>query len=289
MTTKEAVLLDTNHLSDLARDPSAPASTEVIRRLHRGDGVLAIGLFNLLELADPAFKDLPEVFALLRDVPTVLANPYENVEDEEFALAVAKANGLTRRPPRVFAKDTSEWGYHVGPVGGGPVDMIEAFRQLPGSREEILAKATWGAESSMMKDSAALIREPELPLTLALQRHLDMQRLRFPGYGNGLTASQVIERVGGNAAFPGYQVQESLLAQRMKDPGQKSTKNDVFDEFIAFYAPYAAATALDRRTFHRARMAKLSSVPRMTRDLSQVPAILDRVIAGELSTVQSAW
>jgi hypothetical protein len=74
----------------------------------------------------------------------------------------------------------------------------------------------------------------------------------------------------------------------MKDVSQKSTPNDVLDEFTCFYAPYAAVTAVDGPTFHRARMARLSSLDRMTRSVSDVPGILDRVTAGDLLPLASA-
>jgi hypothetical protein len=283
------VVLDTNHLSDLAREPSAPESAAIIGRLERGDTALGISLFHLLELSDPRFKSADNLRALLRAVPNVLANPYENVEDEEMAVACARATGLTRRPPRVWARDTSEWSYHVGPAGGTAVDMLDAFVAMSDEREQVRAFAEYGAQGSMMKSRAALVREPMLPLTLALQRHIDEQRLRFPGYANALTAREVIERAGGKSAFPGYQMQESLLDQRMKDPGQKSTANDVYDEFIAFYAPYAAVTAVDRRTFHRAQMARVEAVARMTRHLSEVPRLLDAVVRGDLPVTESAF
>jgi hypothetical protein len=283
-----ALILDTNHLSDLARFPSETASVQVLRRLQQGDAALAVSLIQLVEFADPGFKSVGEVRSLLQDVPHVLANPYENVEDEEIAVAVERAGGRTRRPPRVFAADTSEWGDHGGPVGGNAVDMIDAFREMPDVRRALLDMADWGAASSMLKGNAALMKDPLLPLTLAVQHHLDEHRQRSPDYANGLTAAAIIERAGGKAAFPGYQVQEALVAQRLKDPGQKSSANDVFDELIAFYAPYAAVTAIDKRTLHRAKMAKLPSVPRMTRSLSDVPSILDRVIKGELIPIASS-
>ncbi|MEW5928675.1 MAG: hypothetical protein AB1941_14500 [Gemmatimonadota bacterium] len=281
-------MLDTNHLSDLARDPSQPAHDAVIRRLQDGTAAIALSIFHLVELGSPTFRSAVELRALLRDVHHVLANPFENIEDEEIACAVARAGGLSRRPPHVFARDTSEWGYHPGVPGGTALDLFEAFDRLQDDRQEMLDVANWGAQASMMKQDAALMKDPLLPLTLAVQRHLDTRRERLPSYGGGMSAGEVIARVGGKDAFPAYQVQESLVTQRMRDAGQKSTSNDVFDEYIAFYAPYAAVTAVDRRTLPRAKMARLACVPRMTRYLSEVPAILDRVIAGELVPVPSA-
>jgi hypothetical protein len=198
---------------------------------------LAVSYLEILELAAPNFTSLPDLKALLRDLPHVLANPFENVADEEIAFVVARVNGLSRRPPRVFARDTSEWGYHLGPVGGTAVDMLDALSESTEQRDQIQAMARWGAQSSMLKGEAALAKNPKLPLTLAVQHHLDHQRKIYKGYANGLSAEEILKRAGGRAAFPAYEVQESLVAERMADKGQKSSANDVFDEFIAFYAP----------------------------------------------------
>jgi predicted nucleic acid-binding protein len=283
------VVLDTNHLSDLARDPSSSVTSRVIRCLQSGDAILAVPFLVLLELSEPKFRSFGEVKALLSELPHVLANPDENVRDEEMAFVCAQVIGQVRRRPRVWARDTSEWGYHHGPAGGNAVNLLDAFRDLNAERAALHNTAAKGARESMMKADAALIREPLLPLTLALQRHLDFQRLRHARYAEGLSAQDVIRLAGGKEAFPGYQMHESLVGARLGDAGQKSTKNDVYDEYIAFYAPYAAVTALDRRMLHRARTAKLPAVSRMTYRLSEVPEILQRVISGELSFVPSAF
>jgi hypothetical protein len=289
VSTRRALLLDTNHISSIACAPSGADEAEVLRRLHRGDAALTVSIFQIMELAHPDFAAVGEVKALLRDVPTLLANPFENIQDEEMACMVARAVGLSRRPPRVFARDTSEWGYLLGPVGGSPSDMIDAFTVLTEQRNGILSTAKYGADSSMLKLEAALVRDPALPLTLALEDHLNERRANLPTYGSGLTATEIIQRTGGISDLPSYQVQESLVAERMKHAGQKSTPNDVIDEFIAFHAPYAAVTALDKRTVYRAKLAKLRHAERMTHRLSDIPALLDRVISGELVPQESAW
>jgi hypothetical protein len=284
-----ALVLDTGHLSELARHPTQPAHSAIVERLERSEAVLALSLFEIVELADPAFQSIGDVRALLRDVPHVLANPFENVEDEEFAIATVTAVGERRRPPHVFARDTSEWGYHMGPIGGSALDMLDAFAQLEDERAAILAMAERAAQESMMKTQAALIRDPLLPLTLALNRHLQERRRSLPTYGRGKSAAEIIDAVGGKQAFPAYHTHEALVQERLTHQDQKSSRNDVFDEYIAIYAPYAAVTAVDRRTLHRARTARLAAASRMTRDLAEVPAILDRVIAGELPVVPSTF
>ncbi len=282
MRHDRALLLDTNHLSHLARFPGAADSAAVLEYLERGHATLAVTLFQLVELSDPKFQSVEAAKALLGSLPHFLANPFENVAEEELALACASATGRKRRAPRVFARDTSEWGHHIGPVGGSAVDMIDAFASGHGEREGIVRVAEWGAVSSMLKDKAVLIRDPMRPLTAAMERHLEEHRSRVPTYADGLSAGEIISRVGGKPAFPGFQAQEGLVAERMKQRGQQSKSNDVFDEYTTFYAPYAAVTALDGPTVHRAKMAKLPCVARITKSLTDVPILLDRVIAGEL-------
>jgi hypothetical protein len=77
-------------------------------------------------------------------------------------------------------------------------------------------------------------------------------------------------------------VHEALVTDRLKRKGQKSKPNDMLDEYVAFYAPYCAVAALDGPTFTRARDAKVPCATRITKDLSEVSRILDRVISGEL-------
>jgi hypothetical protein len=279
--------LDTSHLSELARHPTDPEPAEVIRLLQSGDVALGVSLFHLVELADPEFKSVDDIRVLLGDVQHVLANPYQEVEEEEMAVACARAVGLRRRPPKVWASDAAEWGFAGGPVSGNAIDLLDAFR-VSEVRNELLELCDYGARSSMLKSDAALVRSPLFPLTLALQDHIDNHRRGCPDYAAGLDAQMVLDRVGGKRAFPGYEVQEALMEQRMKDAGQKSTRNDVLDEYIAFYAPYAAVTTVDRRTLHRTRAAGLTTVTRMTRHLSEVPVILRRVAEGELGYEPSA-
>jgi hypothetical protein len=283
------ILADTGHVSALAIEPSKDGADEVIRRLDRGEVRLAIPFLAVVELANPAFAKVGEVRALLRDVPTLFANPFENVQEEEMALAVARANNLSRRAPRVFSRDMGNWGYSQGVAEATVVDMLDAMIAMPEVRGQLLATAALGARQSMMKRQAKLIQEPLFPLTAELQDHLDIHRVSLPEYGHARNAAEIVAAVGGKAAFPGYQVIDGLATVRMKDTGQKSTGNDIIDEFNAFHSPYATATVLDRATVHRAKMAKLPHVERMTRSLTEVPGILDRVVAGEFVPENHDW
>jgi hypothetical protein len=84
----------------------------------------------MFQLAAPAFAEWPDLRIILRNVPHVLLQPRGDVFEEEAGCAVTRAVGLSRRPPRVIARDASEWGYRPGPVGYGAVDMIEFYRVL---------------------------------------------------------------------------------------------------------------------------------------------------------------
>lgn len=279
--------LDTNHLSELAKAPTADGSRAVLDLLGAGKARLAISTFHLLELAAPGFRSVDKVRDLLRKVPTVLLNPLENIQDEELAVAVARATGRTRRPPRVFASSTVDWGYHIGSPGGGPVEMLGALSQLQGIRSDFLKVAAYGAKVSMMKTDAAVIRTPGVPISLAMDRHISELRLRTSFYGDGLSGREILERVGGLAALPMHQAHEEIVIQRLRQLDQKSTGNDIFDEYIAAYAPYVTVTALDRRTYHRVRATNLPFVPRVTRELASIPEILARVERRELAVTES--
>ena len=67
VTSILAVVLDSNHVSDLARAPRSAGPAEVIRRLHIGQAHLAISMMQIVELANPAFRDVLEVKARLAD------------------------------------------------------------------------------------------------------------------------------------------------------------------------------------------------------------------------------
>ena len=241
-----------------------------------------------MELADPGFASVGELIALLRDVEWVLLNPFENVEDEEIAFAVARATGRQRRSPRIFAASTAEWGYHLGPPGGGPVEMLEAIQKLPQMRRQILDLAKVAAQHSMMKEQAAVISKPGVPIEIAVAHHLREMRMRTPNYGDNLSAAEVLERAGGISALPWHEAHERLMIERLRLKEQKSTSNDVLDEYITAYAPYVPVTAVDRRTYHRVQSTRLSFASRVTRSLREVPTLIARVQAGELQVSPSA-
>ena len=281
------VNLDTNHISDLARDPHKPACAAVISMLQGGRAQLAISLLHFVELSDPGFRSFESVCELLDSVPVAWAVSTEEIFEEEIALACARAAAKERPPPRVFHDSMRNWSRGPNPASGSAADGLRAARDVPEFRMQLLGVAEDAARTSMMKGDAALAREPGLPLRLAIEAHLAHFRSRNDTYADGLTAESIIERVGGSNAFPARRMFEAVLRERLLQPAQKSTRNDVFDEYCAAYAPYAAVTALDRRTVARARSAKVPWIARLTARLTDVPRIVDQVVSGALSVVPS--
>lgn len=279
--------LDTNHISDLARRSNETGAAQVLDLLQRDEARLGLSLFHMLELASPEFRSVDEVRALLRDVPCLFFNPFHELYEEEVASACARATGKSRRAPRAFAVSTEDWGFAGGPSGGTPLDMLDAIRQTHDTRERLLQIADIMAAESMMKDQAVLVRTPNVPLERLVSSHLDDHRKRFFDYADGLSAAEIIARVGGEEAFPAVHTFHGIMRQRLLLKEQKSTRNDMFDEHIALYAPYAAVTALDRATVARAKASNVPAAQRITRTLLEVPQILTRIKSGELSIVPS--
>lgn len=282
---------DTGVLSDLAREPTSVRSRAMLSVLEDGRGCLAISDMQLYELAAPELK--PETYAsvrdILRDVPVQLINPWEDVADEEVAYAVGRAVGSEVRPPRVFAASLREFGMWRVPPGESLPDFLDLMRSVPKPRQQIMAVADEVAAASMLKGAATLVHSPDLPLTLRVERHLTKWRSLVPGYGRGLTANELIAMAGGEAAFPFIATHLRIVQVRLLQAEQKSTRNDVWDEYIAAYSPYVPATIVDRPTMHRMREAGLPHVARVTARPEEVAGILERVAAGELSPVVQSY
>jgi hypothetical protein len=281
--------LDTNHVSDLVRRQHAVDVRGVLELLERGEAALGFSHLHVAQLAAPEFVTWPALRDLLREVPTVLLQPREDVFEEEAICATMRAIGERRRPPRVIARDTSEWGRKPGPPGGDVVIMVDAFRELDESRHGLLRMGEHYAASVQMKERAYVMRHPLGPLTLMVEDHLRDMRTRIVGYARGVTASEVVQASGGLAAFPAYQVNHELLVYTLRLPSVKGRPGDLADEYIASYAPYVAVTALDRATAHRVREVRLSCAPRVTARLADVPALFQRVQSGALKVVPSHW
>ncbi len=287
--SRHVLYLDTNHLSEVARNPAAPSAAPVLRILQDDRARLAISLLHYIELASPAFTSVGDVKALLRDVPLAYALSNEEVWDAETAVACAKATGRDRTPPRVFCVTALDWCGGPSPTDGDAVDFLEALIEQPQLRSQVLDVAAVAAKVSMMKTQAAIVKQPELPLQLSVADHLQLFRQHNGDYAGGLHPHEVIAGAGGPTCFPSLNMFHCTLRERLSLMGQKSTSNDVLDEYHASYAPYSAATALDRRTAARVRTAQLADRHRVTAQLSDIPGLLERVEAGALLPEPSTW
>jgi hypothetical protein len=165
---------------------------------------------------------------------------------------------------------------------------LEALVKQPGLRKGLLDVAKEAAQRSMIKTEAVLVKQPVFPLRIVVQDHLDSWRARNWDYALGLDADDIIRSAGGPPGFPSLHTYHSTLRERLKLADQKSTRNDVFDEYHAAYAPYAAVTALDRPTVSRLKAARLNVVHRVTALLSDVLGILEKVERGQITPVASA-
>jgi len=279
---RHVLYLDTSHISEIARNSSAPGAEALLRILQSDRAALAISLMHFIELASPDFASVGDVKALLREVPIAFAVSTEEVWASEMAVSCALAGGKVREPPRVFCRTALDWCRGPSPTPGHAVDYLEAFIEQPELRVQILDVAAEAARVSMMKAQAAIIRDPRLPLRLSVSNHLEEFRARNPDYAGGLTSEQVVDKAGGPPAFPSLAVFHCTISERLKLADQKSTINDVLDEYHAAYAPYAAATALDRRTVARVRHGGLAEKHRVTARLEEVSTLFEQVESGLL-------
>lgn len=285
---RPVLYLDTNHISEIARHPDRADSQPVVAALQGSRAALAITLIHFVELSDPGFSSFTAVRDLLRSVPVAWTGSTTEVWDSEIAVACARARGITREPPRVFHKDALDWSRGPSPTSDDAGTFLEDLVKQSELREGLLDVAKEAAQVSMIKTEAVLVKEPVFPLRIGVQDHLDSWRARNWDYALGLDADDIIRSAGGPPGFPSLHTYHSTLRERLKLADQKSTKNDVFDEYHAAYAPYAAVTALDRATVSRLKAAGLNVVHRVTAFLSDVPGILERVERGAITPVASA-
>lgn len=283
--------LDTNHVSDLIRRHTDEDVRTVVRLLENGDAHLGLSLFHAVQLAHPSFQHWSNLKTLLEDVPIVLLQPREDIWEEEIASAVVRAcssqTAFTRRPPRVLARDASDWGDVPGPVGGGIVDYIEYFRERPAAAEQFNALGRHYVALAAMKRDAFVVDNPLGPLELSVNDHIKRIQQTNPSYGCGRAAGDIVLEAGGLNAFPSFQVDHELTVYQLLHESVIAKRGDVADQYIASYAPYVAVTVLDRATTHRVREAKLACAPRVQGKLGPVPAIVEQVVTGQLQVLPS--
>jgi hypothetical protein len=281
--------LDTNHISTLAKNKEL-----VDPLLRHGDAALSMSWMMLVELSSPLFARRADVRALLNDIPVVYANPREELYYEECAFACGVLFPEWARPPiQVFVKDMHHWGEEPPPRGSTILDLFDYFVDNALMREHIMDPARHGAAlANSTKEKAAIATDPLSHVAANLREHLAAMRQHRADYAGGIPAEQIIRRLGGDkrlpTMFPMLAVHQRLLLMQLRNPLERTTANDVFDEYLASYAPYASVTAVDGATYQRYVDAKLPHVERVTRDVRKVASIMELVRNGDFQPVQSA-
>lgn len=277
----KVLYLDTNHMSTLAGIRPDLGAGPVRELLDSGDAVLAFSIVHMIELSAPTFRSVDLVRRLLSEFPIVFATIREQIFDQEMLAAHALTYGYPATVPEPFVERLEEWHDRKAPPGFGAVDMLDFLIERPEIREEMLAIGQRGAEVASLKEQAYVVRDRTGPIVLRLRDELPAL-LRERGIDSKFAPEEIVSAMGGVEGFPSYAVWQSLSIQRLLHPGFITEPNDIWDEYQASYAPYAAVTALDRRTAHRVREARLPCSSRVTSCLSDVPRLFLKVSLGDL-------
>lgn len=278
-----ALNIDTSRLSQFVENLERNDCVDLFRELTRGDCYLVVCLTRVMELSriEPARR--ANIISLLREVPTLIGQPEEVLEQDELKSACAALSRLERRPPKPFARDTADWGYALNTLGGSAADLLaiadpsmEEFADLRRIADEHVETAR------QLRTNAAVVRDRPVHLRHALHSHLADHRRRTSQYGGTLSADQIISHAGGLRAFPTFEVKAELLAARLNHRSPAES-NDVFDEDIARYHPYSAVSVLDNATVKRFWAARIPGRERVVAKLTDALEVIRRVRAGELA------
>jgi len=250
--------LDTKDISTLAKHPTIGGAPSILAALRGRECYLGVSLLHLVELADPRFVDQPKVGALLDSVPLAWALHQSDLFDREIDAVVRSVLSGSAATAVAFYRDPIQaWGMDE-PAHILPSEMLSALSQNPGLGGQIRGAAGQAANNDkLLKTQAAAVQRPLEPLAAGIKE----RQLRRTPSGlhllRPLDAEELIAKAGGLAAFPAYQVFQSMGVTRFKDHQFPSVPNDVLDDWHAVYAPYTAVTVLDRGTVGRFRSTRL--------------------------------
>jgi hypothetical protein len=273
------IYLDTNHLSSLVRAQSRPECAAVLSLIADGSARVVFSLLHAIELSAPTYSSFEQTCEFLDSIPVLWAVLMPRIFDQEVEAGFARAAGGGVRLVRAFATTPAEALEHPELNGHPPSFLLRALRFEPGLREIFFGAADSNARDfDRFKTDAAAVRRPEEPLLSRIQDHL----LVTPGglhLPDPVGPELILERAGGMAAFPAYQLFIQLGLTRLRDRRYRSERNDVVDEWHALYAPYVDAIALDRRTLGRLRSTKLPLVSRATASLAEIPRLVASAVS----------
>jgi hypothetical protein len=275
--------LDVNHVSDFVQRREDPDVRTTLKLLERGDVSIGLSFFHIIQLGDPRWPWWPELRSILATLPIALFQDRETLFHQELNAAIGRVTGSSYELPRMLVGDIGEWGYTAEYPGEGPLGLIDMYANGEVTNTEILElTADLAATSQRLKATAYGVQQPLGPVRRHVQYHLDLHRYENPPYAQGLSAAALVDRMGGVAALPAYQITHELAMYGLVQSAVKVKPGDIADADIACYSPYASVSALDGPTVQHLRDAKVPCAPRITAKLNRVPELLRRVAAGEL-------
>jgi hypothetical protein len=263
------VYLDTNHLSDLVRKPTAPGSVAVREMFAGGVARLALSFMHVIELS----ANVPYSPAIRRYADScnpLFGRSMLDLFSAEADSAWRGARGQPRVDIETFVATVGDWAHDVR-AGERTLPFTEFFGRHPEYRNDYRAQMELVAEEyrGRAKSSGSMPGRElgPLPRIVRMRRPVDADV-------STLSAIDVIDRAGGLSAFPAFHCQHALLLSKLEIPSAIITVNDLVDFYHAIYAPYAAVAVLEHRHIELLRQRGLGHIARMTADLAEVPALL---------------
>jgi hypothetical protein len=277
------VYLDQRHLSELVRHPQKGANPEMRRRLVGGEARLAVSMSHVWESA----RDFDSRGALCRFVDEcqpMWGRDREAIYSDEVRSATFVALGLPRAPVEAFVKDFRQRVPHLPRRFQGDqewtfTDAVASVKSNGALRNRIGGIPGRIAEDTdRFKQEAAIVKDEKGVALAMITPYVPRESGTGLLFGAPPSPEAVYSSAGGIDGFPGLGLTLRLQQGRSKDGGFVSAANDVIDEQHAVFAPYATATALDRRTAGRVRALRISAGWRfrVTDSVAGVLRILDR-------------
>lgn len=271
------VYLDTNHLSNMARNPTLVEVEGIKELLVSGRWSLGLSLNHLHELGAPGFLQRPQVGELLDALPVVWCPHTEYLLDRECDRAVAEFLEPGQAPLSPFGASFSAafTGEAIPEVDIPVSQMLTAFSTHPQLRDQLSEAAKYAVEGDLRwKREAAIVRDPESVIVSRLRRAVH-RRWRLEGrVDTAPDPRAVLRTIGVESDMPSLAVYHGLVRSRLQDPGRVTEPNSVIDEWHASIAPYTTVTALDQPTANRYRHSRLPASAKVAGKLSDALRIL---------------
>ncbi len=184
MITTPVLNIDTSRITQLAEGPAHGEWKDLVETLSRGDAYIVVCLTRIHELSRLSAQRRATVVSFLRQVPTLIGQPEEVLEEDEMACACASATGRARRAPQPFARTSDSWGTALQAQGRTVADLLDVWDS---TSPEAQALASLGPLHIRLAQGlahpAAVTTDRAVHLRAALQNHLTTWRARARDYG----------------------------------------------------------------------------------------------------------